>query len=109
MNANVVSFDFEEMARLANEDPEGFAQKRGALIRRLIDNAARTEHLIELQRTLDEVRDRSVVGVPPETHITEMMLQCVSFMTAYWSTLNELLQASPLNNESERNHERALA
>lgn len=98
MGSNVLRFDFKEMARIAKADPEGFAHKREALIRQLIDKAPRTEHLTELQRTLDrDCYQFTVAGMQLGFQYTDMMLQSAFRMMVHMSTLNQLLQASISN------------
>lgn len=111
MDSNVLRFDFEEMARLAKKDPEGFVHKREALIRQLIDRAPRTEYLTELQKSLDQVcYQLAAPGLQLGFHITNTMLQTVSFMVAHMWTLNGLMQEASLSNHrSGTNHERTIA
>jgi len=45
---NRLEVQFRADARLAKDDPEGFAQMRGALIRQLIDRGPRKEQLTEI-------------------------------------------------------------
>lgn len=97
------------MARLAKVDPEGFAHTREALIRQLITRAPCTEHLTDLQQTLDQTFYQLVAsGLQLGFQCTDMMLQSVFRMTTHMSTLNGLLQASISNEQSGRNHERTL-
>ncbi|KAF0167142.1 MAG: hypothetical protein FD157_304 [Rhodocyclaceae bacterium] len=103
MGSNVLRFDFEEMTRLAKTDPEGFAHKRKALIRQLIDKAPRTEHLTELQRTLNQACYQfAAPSMQLGFHITDMMLQTASLMVAQMSTLNGLLQEASHSVRSRR-------
>lgn len=53
MNLNDIGFDFEEMARLANEDPDGFARRREELIQRLIARSSQSAYLADLQMDID--------------------------------------------------------
>lgn len=95
MTSIVLRFDFEEMARLAKEDPEGFTHKREALIRQVINRPPRTEHLIDLQRTLDQASYQlAAPSMQLGLHLTGMMLQTASFMAIHMLTLNNLMQES---------------
>lgn len=110
MNSNVLRFDFEEMARLAKVDPEGFAHTREALIRQLIDRTPSTKHLTDLQRALDQACYQfAAPSMQIGFHITDMMLQTASFMVTQMSTLNGLMhEAWVWNDKSGRNHGRFL-
>ena len=55
MELRDIGFDFEEMARMAKNDPEGFARRREELIQKMIGRSARTEHLVDLQMDLDAI------------------------------------------------------
>lgn len=54
MNLNDIGFDFEEMARLANENPVGFARRREELIQRVIAKSSQSEQLADLRVDMDD-------------------------------------------------------
>ena len=106
MESNVLRFDFEKMAQLAKENPQGFAHKREDLIRQLLDRAPRTEHLIELHRTMNHSCNQlAAPGLQLGFLITDIMLLTTAFMTAHMSALNGLMQDSLSNREFRRNRD----
>ncbi len=99
MTSNVLRFDFGKMARLATDDPMGFAHKREALIRQNIDREPRTEQLISLQEVLDHSSNQLVAsGMHLGLHLTGIVLQTAALMAINMLALNKLMQESSLSN-----------
>jgi len=70
MDLTELKFDFDTMARLARDDPGGFARYREQLICRLIERSSRSDRLADLQFDIDAVR----YGLPPGMRTAEKMI-----------------------------------
>ncbi len=92
MNLNDIGFDFEEMARLANEDPDGFARRREELIQRLTAKSSQSEQLADLQMDLDADRYCSSPGLQSGEKMVSMMLKSTVWMTKHLAMLNDLIE-----------------
>lgn len=57
MNLNDVGFDFEEVSRLVNEDPDRFVRGREEPIQCSINRTSRKEYLAGLQMDIDDDRE----------------------------------------------------
>lgn len=93
MNLRDIGFDFEEMARLANADPDEFARRREQLIRRLIANSPHKKYLADVQMDLDAVRYRSSPGISAAEQMANMMRESSTSMTKHMATLKGLIEA----------------
>lgn len=85
-------FDFAAMARLAKDDPAGFAGVREELIRRLIGRSSPTSQLAQLQLELDAARYGVPPGVQSGERMLERMLQNTASMTDHMAQLSDLLE-----------------
>lgn len=92
MNLRDIGFDFEEMARLAKDDPDGFAQRREELIQRLIAKSLQSEQLADLQMDLDADRYCSPPGLQSGEKMVSMMLNSTAWMTKHLEMLNDLIE-----------------
>lgn len=92
MDWTKTGFDFEAMARLAKDDPIGFAGVREELIRQLIGQSPRAPQLASLQLDLDAVRYGVPPGVPSGEKMLERMLQTTASMTDHVAQLSDLLE-----------------
>lgn len=93
MNLNDIGFNFEEMARLANEDPDRFARRREELIQRLISRSSRSEYLADLQMDIDADRYCSPPGLQSGEKMVSMMLESTVSMTKHMALLNDLIES----------------
>lgn len=85
-------FDFEAMARLARDDPSGFAGVREELIRQLIGRSSSASQLASLQLDLDAARYGVPPGVRSGEKMLERMLQNTASMTDHVAQLSDLLE-----------------
>lgn len=90
MNLNGIEFDFEEMAQLANEDPDEFARRRDELIQRLNTKSSQSEQLANLPIDLDADCFFSSPGLQSSEIMVRMMLNSTIWMTKHLAMLNEL-------------------
>ncbi len=92
MDLSDIGFDFEEMARLAKDDPDGFTRRREELIQRLIAKSSRSEYLADLQMDLDADRYCSPPGLQSGEKMVSMMLESTVSMTKHMARLNDLIE-----------------
>lgn len=92
MDWTTTGFDFESMARLAKDDPTGFAGVRERLIRQLIGQSSPTSQLARLQLDLDAVRYGGPPGVQAGARMHERMLRITASMTDHVAQLSDLLE-----------------
>ena len=92
MDLRDIGFDFEEMARLANENPDQFARRREELIQRLINKSSRSAYLADLQMEIDADRYCSPPGLQPGEKVVSMMLESTVSMTKHVALLNNLIE-----------------
>lgn len=86
-----IGFNFDEMARLAKEDPNEFTRRRDEAIRQLIQNAARIEHMERLQLDLDATRYGVTRGVQLSEQMMDKVLENTSTMNSLLARLHELV------------------
>jgi hypothetical protein len=84
-------FDFVELAKLADNDPAGFAQRRAELIRCLIEKSSHPVDLANLQFELDASRFRNVPGVPAGLEMVGRMLENANRLSAYAAEMCALM------------------
>lgn len=70
MNVTELDFDFDTMAQLARDDPDGFARYREQLICRFIERSSHSDRLADLQLDIDAIR----YGLPPGMRTAEKMI-----------------------------------
>jgi hypothetical protein len=92
-------FDFETMARLAKDDPSGFAGVRQELIRQLIGQSSPASQLASLQLDLDAARYGVPPGVQSGEKMLERMLQNTASMTDHVAQLSDLLERAIVKSE----------
>lgn len=92
MDLRDIGFDFEEMTRLASEDPDGFALRREELLRRLIAKSSRSQHLADMQMDLDAARYCFSPGIQSSEKMVNMMLGATVCMTKRLARLNDLIE-----------------
>lgn len=93
-------FDFEAMARLAKDDPIGFAGVREELIQQLIGQSPRARQLASLQLDLDAARYGVAPGVQSGEQMLERTLQTTATMTAHVTQLADLLEQMSVKREA---------
>jgi uncharacterized protein DUF3135 len=75
MNSINTEFDFDEMVRLAKEDPDAYERKREAMIQEVIDNTSpEVKRRMEgLQWQIDQIRTTSANPMSSCLKISQMM------------------------------------
>jgi hypothetical protein len=101
MDLTDLGFDFEEMARLAQTDPDAFARRREELIEQSIERANCPEGLAEMQMDIDSVRYRTSPGLPAGTQLTDLLLESVRRMSSHMARLNDLVDGAVSKGEPQ--------
>lgn len=92
MDLRDIGFDFEEMARLANENPDRFARRREELIQHLIARSSQSAYLADLQMDIDANRYCSPPGLQSGEKMVSRMLESTVSMTKHMALLNDLIE-----------------
>jgi hypothetical protein len=89
-----LDFDFETMARLAHDDPDGFARHREQLIRGLIAKSSRSDRLADLQLDIDAVRYGLPQGIMTAEKMVGMMMEATSSMMKQFERLDYFVESA---------------
>lgn len=85
-------FDFDELARLADADPAGFARRRAELIQSLIGKSSRPVDLANLQLELDATRYCRAPGAASGLEMIRRMLENVQYLNGCATRLRDLIE-----------------
>lgn len=84
-------FDFDEMARLAKEDPPGFAREREALIKDAIAGSISPALMADMQMDMEATRHHASPGLPSCMNLLNLVAGNALLLNSCVSSLKSLI------------------
>ena len=88
-----LKFDFDEMVRLASDNPTEFTRRREALIHQVMATSPQSANLIDLQMDVDAERYGLTPGIRSSERIQNLMAAKIDLMGRYLDIYMGLLMA----------------